>query len=105
MDIKYNSALNLDICKDQGTNEPSSGVGTIEVFPEMTELMANSEECTPGPSPGLTLSQFPNTAHSGADMNLTGEQFTQCPSFGQWANDGINVVPGTPYEGVQTPAD
>jgi hypothetical protein len=47
----------------------------------MDEPIVNSDEATPGQGPLLILSQFHNTTHSGADMNLRGDEFTQCPSF------------------------
>lgn len=100
IDLGQDCASVMDICDDRGAKDPPSGVEKAAIFPEMTDLMVNSEEATPGPGPLLTLSQFQNTAHSGADMNLRGDEFTQCPSFAQWAKDGPDVVPQTPYKGV-----
>ena len=66
----------------------------------MDEPIVNSEEATPGQGPLLPLSQFENTGYSGADMNLRGDEYTQCPSFSQRAKDGTDVVSQIPSNGV-----
>ena len=80
-----------------GDTKVQHAVGeTAPVFPEIAEILGNSVNATPDPSPLLTLSQFKNTAHSRADMVMRGEDFTQCPSFGKWANQHSDLVPETP---------
>ena len=80
--------------------EPTSGVEKGSVFPEMPDLMLKKDELHAGEDPVLTLTQFHNTAHQGEDLNLRGDEFTQCPSFAQWAKDGKDEIPETPYKGV-----
>ena len=80
MDGHYTRALDRLGCTDFSKLSLAKDVLTAAINTDqndgMDEPVVNSEEATPGHGPLLTWSQFENTVHSSADMNLQGDEFT-----------------------------
>ena len=84
---------------DLSVPQSTQGNTVPKVFAEIDEIL-EEQSSPPLQAPLLTLSQFDNTAHAGADMVVEETSFSQDPSFHQWMKGNPEAHIRTPYKGV-----